>query len=259
MARKPGHMLNMNVGAITKSFDKASPEEKAEFVRRFKAFADEAGIADMLDMGAAPDEPQVTNFDPVAEAEARAEDAPEEPATEPEPVDERPKFHDYSDLRKRLEQNIARLEKNMDRGVDVFNSAVRVYEINEAIQRSKEAEHIPSITRRYGCQHEREMVTMEGLRPESPIVFTRYTFETSDPLEIAYIEHRRRMREEALANPTSENQMWRSSAEIQDIGDKVAVVSFQYRSDFAGFMDKSTAEEMERRELVIAARRVRAV
>lgn len=246
--KRPGHMLKMNMGAITKSFDQASPEDKAAFAAKYREFGQQNGLIDV--------EPQVTMFDTEAEAAAVEQAAP---APEPQPAsDERPTFHDYQQLRDQLAKSRERIEKNMDRGVDVFNGAVRLLEIEEAIERSVEAERIPAITRRYGCRNQREMVTMDGYRPDAPIIFTRYIYETSDPMEIAYIEHRRRMRVEANQHPTAENAHWRSAVEIQDIGEMIAMVNWRYRSDFAGFFTREQAVEMEKGQLAIAAKRVRA-
>lgn len=253
--KRPGHMLNMNMGAINSTFEKASPEEKAAFAAKYREFGAQNGLIDV--------EPQVTMSEPVGETEAAPvtfeEAASSIPAPEPQAAsDERPKFHDFQQLRERLDAAKVRLEKNMDRGVDVFNAAVRVLEIDEAIERSLEAERIPQITRRYGCRNQREMLTLEGYRPDAPIIFTRYEYVTSDPMEIAYIEHRRRMRVEANEHPSNENAHWRSSAEIQDIGEMIALVNWRYRSDFAGFYTEQQAVDMEKSQLAIAARRVRA-
>lgn len=241
--QSPGHKIKMARGLMMNALADASPEDKAQALQSIAEIQESMGVTPepvALHEETEPEEP-VAYWSPPGDApkQEASEDVAEgaEMPAEPEGLKGQ-KLHDFSVERDRLLKKKAQLEKLVERGVNPLSNQIDADSIPRAIEILYEAERIPRITKRYGCFNRSEMITLDGYRPDHPIRFNDWEFETSNPIEIAFIERRIKDRKDANEKPSLDNQHLRSSQPVYDLGSKRAQVNWEYTAMFAGFDDE---------------------
>lgn len=245
MARKAaGHKFKMAAGMIRNGLQDASSKEKAELLQQMADLQEEMGIPVT----------QSVEQQPEPEVEAAATEEVVTKAVPSTTKSKRPKVNDLSAEKERVKRRLRQAERQLERGQNPHNLSILVdVQIPKALEIIEEAEYIPCISRRYGCAIRGETVELEGYRDDDPIRFVDWMYETDDPIEIAYLERRINDRIEANTNPTRNNQLARSSAVIQYIGNREPMVNWQYTSMFAGFKTPEDADFEENNQQQIRA------